>query len=93
MYCLGSTTRGKSKIRGIQVILSNGVRSPLFECLSTAKLEEIAINSEVKRIRGSDEQGNCVGAVHFIDKYGSEIARIEQSETKFAPDQELNEDE
>ena len=73
--------------------MSNGVRSPLFECLSTAKLEEIAINSEIKRIRGSDEQGNCVRAVHFIDKYGSEIARIEQSETKFAPDQELNEDE
>ena len=66
---------------------------PLFECLSTAKLEEIAIDSEVKRIRSTGAVEGGMSRVHFIDKNGTEIARIEQSETKFAPDQELNEDE
>ena len=64
-------------IRGIQVILSNGVISPLFECDSKAKLETIAINSEVKKIRGS-EIGTPIGRIHFLNKNGIEIGKIIQ---------------
>ena len=77
--------KSSNYIFGIQVILSNGVNSPLFESANTYALEEIAINSGVKKIRGSVNI-TAIGRVHFIDKDGKEIAMIKAYDDAFAPD-------
>ena len=77
IHVVGFKFKRESKtIRGIQVLLSNGINSPIFETFTEgAQLEEIALNSQVKKIRGT-ENSSYLRRIHFQDKNGKEIAKI-----------------
>ena len=62
---------------GIQVILSNGVASPLFlaKDQNSDNLQEIKINSDNTQIRGT-YNSTILLSVHFLAKNGGEISKI-----------------
>ena len=69
-------------LSGIQVILSNGVSSPLFlaKDQNSDNLQEIKINSDITKIRGT-YNSTPMYSVHFLAKNGGEISKMQPGTT------------
>ena len=78
----------------IQVVLSNGVESPVFfgRTQNADNLREIALSPEIKKIRGT-KNGEWPTQVIFQNKAGDEIANMFCRRANFAADQDINEEE
>ena len=77
----------EDNIVGIQILFSNGKKSPLFLGRNQTEdnLQKVEINSKVKIIKGT-ESGLIVSNIHFLDKDRNEITRISAYEKDFGPD-------
>lgn len=76
-------SKHKLHIGGIRLILSNGLRSPLFMPQGEVEqgLERVDLNFVVKRIRGTDKN-DYVGRLIFENMDGSRSAKIEPNQTQ-----------
>ena len=88
---------GSSKyFGGFQLILSNGVSSPVFTCTDqdASGLQSFAIPdySQVKRINGTN-QNDWIHGLSFGKKDGTEITKVELTGSTFGQESVLADDE
>ncbi len=74
--------------------MSNGCNSPVFfgKTQNAENLQEIKITPQVKKIRGT-KVGAWPTQFIFEGKDGNEISKIDITNSNFAPDQILEDDE